>query len=219
LRRVSTVEHGCGRAALVDDLVVAWAIGAAMLVLVAVPLLTWWVGGRGSWREPPTADAYVPLQMARRHGLRPAELPVVERAASWGREMRDDRQRAAVVELAQRQVRPGRARRLPPLWLVLIYSALGALLVGFLVAKATQGQWPVGNWLDLAVLLVYGVVGWRWQTGPARAIRLNSAPPMAAGDGRADDRRSSEQSQRPWGRPLSMSGPVRDCLYRFTHFL
>ena len=170
-----------------DDLVVAWAIGAAVLVLVDVPLLTWWVGGRRLWRERPPADAYIPLQMARRHELRPAERSVAERAATWGRELREDRLRAAVVELAERQVGPGGARRLPPLWLVLLYAAFGAALVGFLVLEASRGQWPVGNWLDLAILLVYGGVGWRWQTGPARAIRLNSGPSAAAGDRRSAD--------------------------------
>ena len=102
--------------------------------------------------------------------------------------MRDDRLRAAVVELAERQVGPGRARRLPPLWLVLFYAAFGALLVGYLVFEATRSRWPWGNWLDLPVLLVYGVAAWRWQTGPARAIRLNSNPPAAAGAWRPTDR-------------------------------
>ena len=121
-------------------------------------------------------DAYVPLQMARRHGLQLAERSVVERAATWGRELREDRLRAAVVELAERQVATDGPRRLPPLWLVLLYAALGAVLVGLLVAGATRGHWEVGTWVDLAVLLPYGFVGWRWQTSPARAIRLNSGP-------------------------------------------
>jgi hypothetical protein len=71
---------------------------------------------------------------------------------------------------------------------VLLYAAFGASLVGFLVFEATRGQWPLGNWLNLAILLLYGVVGWRWQTGPARAIRLNSEPPVDAGDERSADR-------------------------------
>jgi hypothetical protein len=66
--------------------------------------------------------------MARRHELRPAERSVVERAATWGRELHDARLRAAVVELAEREVGPGGARRLPPLWLVLLYAAFGAAL-------------------------------------------------------------------------------------------
>jgi uncharacterized membrane protein YqjE len=162
---------------------VPWAIVTAALILVGVPLLTGRAGGRRSWRERPAADAYVPLQMARRHGLQPAERTVVERAATWGSELRDDRLRAAVVELAERQVGPGGGRRLPPLWLVLLYAAFGATLLSYLVFEATRSRWLGGAWLDLPVLLVYGAAGWRWQTGPARAIRLNSNPPAAAGAG------------------------------------
>lgn len=125
--------------------------------------------------------------MARRHELRPADRSVVERATTWGRELHDERLRAAVVELAERQVGPGGARRLPPLWLVLLYAAFGALLVGFLVLEATRGRWDV-NWLNLAVLIAYGVVGWRWQTGPARAIRLNRDPSAAARGERPSER-------------------------------
>jgi uncharacterized membrane protein YqjE len=160
-----------------QDRVVVIATVAAVLVLVGVPLFAWWAGGGRSWRRSRTAaDAYVPLEMKRRHRLQRSEALAVERAATWGRELQDDRLRAAVVELAERQAGPGVGRRLPPLWLVLIFAAFGAVLVGYLVFSAAQGRWPWGNWLNLVVLLGYGVAGWRWQTGPGRAIRLNSGP-------------------------------------------
>jgi uncharacterized membrane protein YqjE len=168
-----------------QDHLVVIAIAAAVLVLVGIPLVAWWAGGRQSWRRSRTAaDAYVPLEMKRRHELQPSEVPVLERAASWGRELQDDRLRAAVVELAERQTGAGGGRRLLPLWLVLLYAAFGAVLVGFLVFSAAEGRWPWGNWLNLVVLLGYGMAGWRWQTGPGRAVRLNSGPrsPSAHGD-------------------------------------
>ncbi|RFU19460.1 hypothetical protein D0Z06_21585 [Geodermatophilus marinus] len=153
------------------------AIAAAVLVLVGVPLVAWRAGGRQAWRRSRTeADAYVPLEMKRRHDLQRGEVPVVERAATWGRELQDDRLRAAVVELAERQTGPGGGRRLLPLWLVVLFAAFGAVLVGFLVFSAAEGRWPWGTWLNLVVLGGYGVVGWRWQTGPGRAVRLNRAP-------------------------------------------
>jgi uncharacterized membrane protein YqjE len=168
-----------------QDLVVVIAIAAAVLVLVGIPLVAWWASGRQSWRRSRTAaDAYVPLEMKRRHELQRSEVSMVERAATWGRELQDDRLRAAVVELAERQTGPGGGRRLLPLWLVVLYAAFGAVLVGFLVFSAVEGRWPWGNWLNLVVLGGYGVLGWRWQTGPERAVRLNSGPRSPSRHGR-----------------------------------
>jgi hypothetical protein len=38
------------------------------------------------------------------------------------------------------------------------------------------------NWFTLAYWLLVGVVGWRWRTGPERAIRLNMGTSVSARD-------------------------------------
>jgi hypothetical protein len=159
----------------------AGAIGAAVLVFAGILLLAWWVSGRRSWRQSGSqADTYLSQEMIRRHELRPAELAVVERAANRGRELHDDRLRAAAVELAERQVRATGGRRRPPLWLVILFAAWGALMAGYLVFEASRGRWVIPSWINLAYWLCLCIAGWRWQTGPERAIRLNSSPSSSA---------------------------------------
>ena len=158
------------------------ALGAAVLVLVGIPLLAWWVGGRrSSGRLAPLDDPYLSLAMSRRHGLQAAEHAVVERAATWGRELHDQRLRAAAVELAERHVRATGGRRLPSPWLVVLVAAWGAAIAGYDVFRVAEGQWSRANWLLLGFWLYVVFLGWRWQTGPERAIRFNS-PSAPAGD-------------------------------------
>ena len=155
------------------------AIGAAVLVLVSIPVLAWWIGGRQAGGQ--LTDPYVSRDMIRRHGLQPDELGVVERAATWGMELRDERLRAAVAELAERQVKATGGRRKPPMWLVILFAAWGAALVAYLTFRVTQGRWGDANWFGLAYWLSIAVLGWRWQTGPERAMRPNS--PLSSAQG------------------------------------
>jgi hypothetical protein len=163
------------------------AVGTAVLVLIATPLLSWWIGGRKPWRQPNRSagiygpsDHYPPLALIRRHGLQPAEVTMVERAVKAGRELHDERLRAAVVELVEQRAGAAGGRRQPSLWLLIPFSIWGAVVVGRAVSLVAQGDWMNPNWFFLAYWLFVGVFGWRWQTAPERAIRLNSGPPSSA---------------------------------------
>jgi uncharacterized membrane protein YqjE len=147
--------------------------------LVSIPLLAWWVGGRRAAEQ--STDPYVSRDVIHRHGLQPDELEAVERAASWGKELQDERLRAAVVELAERQASASGGRRRPPMCIVVLFAAWGAALVAYLTFQVAQGRWGDANWFGLAYWLSIAVLGRRWQTGPARAMRLNR--PLSAAQG------------------------------------
>ena len=70
-----------------------------VLILVGLPLLAWWVGGRAFWSRPrPGGDDDLHRTIVLRHGLRPAEIPQVEGALTWGRQLDEPHLRAAVVD-------------------------------------------------------------------------------------------------------------------------
>ena len=55
----------------------AWIV--VVLLLVALPVLAWWIGARDVWSRPSKRtepDLY--REMVRRHALRPAEIAQVE---------------------------------------------------------------------------------------------------------------------------------------------
>ena len=113
-----------------------------VLILVGLPLLAWWVGGRAFWSRPrPGQDVDLHRTIVLRHGLRPAELPQVEGALTWGRQLTEPRLRAAVVDWGQelqRQAAEQRSHRsragrvalgLLFLWLVFLLATAVAAVV------------------------------------------------------------------------------------------
>jgi hypothetical protein len=64
---------------------------------------------------------------------------------------------------------------------VVLFAAWGAALVAYLTFRVAQGRWGDENWFGLAYWLSIAVLGRRWQTGPARAMRLNR--PLSAARG------------------------------------
>jgi len=157
----------------------AWIV--VVLLLVALPVLAWWIGARDVWSRPSKRtepDLY--REMVRRHALRPAEIAQVEGALTWGRELTEPRLRAAVVDWArtlqrvaeERRSRHPRARQVARLvavvWVV--------LAVGALALAVARGDW--GRALNtLFWPLLWAWPGYRLAGAPARAVRLNSGTP------------------------------------------
>lgn len=164
---------------------VAWI--ALALLLVALPVGAWWVGGRRFWsrltprREP---DPY--RELVRRHALTPSEAATVEGAVTWGRAVQDPRLRAAVADRGQSlQADAGERRaqhsRLRRVFLALVVAAVALAVAGLVREVLHEGWSALGDhvWTLLWVLLS----GW-FCRGPGRAIARNSGPPSTDRAGR-----------------------------------
>lgn len=153
---------------------------AVVVILVGLPLAAWWVGGRPFWTRTPAAragDRY--REMVLKHHLRPSEISQVEGAVTWGRELSDERLRAAVVDWAQSmQDDAARRRAAHPLRRRIMITILGVWGMGILV-MAGLGI-AHGNWASFLRLLVYAAAfsgaGMLAARGPRRAIERNSGP-------------------------------------------
>jgi hypothetical protein len=126
-----------------------------VLILVGLPLLAWWVGGREFWSRPrPGVDADLHRTIVQRHGLRPAEIPQIEGALMWGRQLAEPRLRAAVVDWGQEMQRQAAERRAHRslagrVALGLLFLWLVFLLIGAVVAVVDQ------RWGDLVRGLIF----------------------------------------------------------------
>jgi hypothetical protein len=161
--------------------------GVLLVVLIAVglPLLAFWVGGRRFWNRThaiQTGDLY--RRMVREHALRPAEIAQVEGALTWGRELQDERLRAAVVDWARelqraaaerRHRHPTRRRIL--LGLLLVWGTGALVLAAVQIAHGDLGALVTA--VGYAVLV--GWPGWLAVRGPRRAIERNSGRPSVRG--------------------------------------
>jgi hypothetical protein len=155
---------------------------AILLILVGLPLLAWWLGGRKRWA---TIDARGRDQMKaehdwmRSHRLDHREVAEVDRAVAWGRAVEDVRLRAAVVERARmvqdaerawQESRPrlhAAMRWLGIIWLLLLITAF--------VFAVSSADWPAG--LSFYLLAAGGsfVAGWLRRRNLRRAVVLNQA--------------------------------------------
>ena len=161
---------------MIGAVLVAWVLVAALLLVL--PALAWWIGGRAGWnRLSRTAEPDRHQELVRRHGLRPVEAAEVEKAVTWGRELQDPRLRAAVVDWVQSSrpaLQPGRRRR--PRW-QLAFAVLGLLAIS---TGACALAYRLGGWggLLFAIVMLGGgeVADWVIGRGPAQALRRNGGP-------------------------------------------
>lgn len=164
---------------MITAVLIAWV--AVVLFLVLLPLAAWWFGGRRFWTRGVVSQVdELRRAVARRHSLRPVDVPRVESAVTWGRELADQRLRAAVVDWAECLMDLNRRRRAAR---PRMSALLGVVLVLWLVAVVTrvtlavvQHRWGDVNWGTVAVWAVCGASAWWAHTGPRRAVRLNSDP-------------------------------------------
>ena len=155
-----------------------------VLILVGLPLLAWWVGGRAFWSRPrPGGDEDLHRAIVLRHGLRPAEIPQVEGALTWGRQLDEPRLRAAVVDwgremqrqAAERRAQRSRAGRVA---LGLLFLWLVFLLIGAVVAVVEQRWGDLVRGLFFVAALVLPPLVFRRNL--RRAVELNQDEPATA---------------------------------------
>jgi hypothetical protein len=160
---------------------VTTAIASVLLILVGLPLVAWWLGGRRFWsRLQPGRGADPWGDFVRRHRLSAAEQFQVQQAVGRGRALEDDRLRRAVVDLAEvtsAQLRlswtgGSRAQRvlllLALLWVVL-------LVTNVVAALASSGFSDVPWFGIVSIVAVVGTPLWQRRT-LRRAIELNREP-------------------------------------------
>lgn len=127
----------------------AWVTIA--LLLVGVPLVAWWVGGRRFWgRMEIRAGADPASVIMRRHGLTTEESATVVTVVTRGQALEDPRQRAAAVELAQLTLdqlfpaweRSSVAQRIVRIVSVVwVLTAVAALVFGVATGRAGDLNW------------------------------------------------------------------------------
>lgn len=164
----------------------ALAVLTILLILIGLPLLAWWIGGRRFWgRLRPGAPRDPWGDLMREHRLTGGEMAQVSSAVAGGRRLDDERLRRAAVEMAQSSLRVGpqwrggsRAQRL---FFLLIIVWLALLLASVVLAVLDSDLSHFPWWNILTVLAVVGIP--LWQRHKARqAIESNSAPAPSGGE-------------------------------------
>ncbi|MPQ99613.1 hypothetical protein GB931_17155 [Modestobacter sp. I12A-02628] len=165
------------------------AVLTLAVLLVGLPLLAFWLGGRPFWgrlRLRQDRDLYG--DVVRRHRLTPTQTARVESAVAWGRELADPVERAAAVDWAQGLIADTRQRaREHPLRRRLLLALLGAwvlLVLGRAVVAVVESGLAGFNWYGVVTGTV--VVALVVQSGraPRRAVLLNAGPPSIEVRGR-----------------------------------
>ncbi|SFT55553.1 hypothetical protein SAMN05660657_01494 [Geodermatophilus amargosae] len=156
------------------------AVVSIVLLLVGLPLLAFWLGGRRSWsRLRPGRGADPWGDLVRAHGLSAGEAAAVSTAVARGRRLDDERLRRAAVAHA-RQALSGlqwrEATRGQRVLLVLVAVWLLLQVVGIAV-RLVAGEPEDVSWGVVAVLAVAVGATVVFRRRLHRAVALNSGPP------------------------------------------
>ena len=145
------------------------------LLLVGVPVLAWWIGGRRVWGRLQTGAEADPWRAAMlEYRLTPQETATVESAVNWGRRLEEPRLRPVAVAWARAVLERKAARSSGrPTWQRLLLGILYVAVLGagtfWLISDFGEFPW----WLLLYWLL--SLAGGAWVDGaPRRAVRLNA---------------------------------------------
>ena len=151
------------------------------LLVLGVPLLAFWLGGRRVWARIEARGASDPAaEIMRRHGLSTREAGDVVSAVTRGEALADPGQRAAAVELAELTL-----RNLYPRWQDVsvtrrVFRALGAvwfvIVIAGLVFAVAFGRLGDVNWVPVPLIL-WSLIAPLWQIWKLRkAVAVNSGP-------------------------------------------
>ena len=155
-----------------------------VLVLVGLPLLAWWVGGRRFWsRLRPRAYPDAWRELVERHRLSPADAPRVAYAVPRGLALEEPPLRAAAVDWAERVIEQ-ETLRWPATRTGRFFASVGVAwfvcVIGFLLYLVVTGRPEDVNW---GTVIVYaGVAVWlrRRRRNLRRAVELNQDEPATA---------------------------------------
>jgi hypothetical protein len=156
------------------------AVVSIVLLLVGLPLLAFWLGGRRFWsRLRPGRGADPWGDLVRAHGLSAGEAAAVNTAVARGRRLDDERLRRAAVAHA-RQALSGlqwrEATRGQRALLVLVAVWLLLQVVG-IVVQLVAGEPEDVSWGVVAALAVAVGATVVFRRRLHRAVALNSGPP------------------------------------------
>ncbi|PWW24234.1 hypothetical protein JD79_03413 [Geodermatophilus normandii] len=156
------------------------AVVSIVLLLVGLPLLAFWLGGRRFWSRLRPGRGPDPWgDLVRTHGLSAAEAAAVDAAVARGQRLDDERLRRAAVAHARQALsglRWQEATRGQRVLLVLVALWLLLQVVGVVVQLAAGEPGDV-SWGVVAVLAVAVVATVVFRRRLQRAVEVNTGPP------------------------------------------